>query len=314
MSFVYRGLEAELDRHEVTDLEVQRQIEKIIQQNPKVQPVTDRPAQLGDEVILDYAGFCDGVQFPGGTAEYQSLTLGSGRFIPGFEEQLVGATAGNFVTVHVNFPQQYHAADLAGKAAEFRCKIHEVRVSTNYEMDDTFAREIGGCESFEAFREKLHRSMQAYSDDRSEMELQDNLIRKAAATLEFTPSQAQLEQELNEQIENLKAQLAQQGLTIEKYCQFMNSTVEQLRENARGNALMSIKIQATIEQIVALENLTAEEEEINQAIAMVARQNNMTLEELKPYYDQEFEAAIVRSVLTGKAMRLVRDHAVISEI
>ncbi len=314
MSFVYRGLEAELDRHVVTDLEVQRQIERIIQQNPKVQPVTDRPAQLGDEVILDYAGFCDGEQFAGGTAEYQSLTLGSGTFIPGFEEQLVGASAGSFVTVQVTFPEAYHAPNLAGKAAEFRCKIHEVRISTNYTPDDVFAREVGGCENFEEFRSKLHRSMQAYSDDRSEMELQDNLIRKAAETLDFTPTEEQLEQELEEQMNNLKAQLSQQGLTLEMYCKFMNSTEEELKNNARGNALMSVKVQAAIEQIVALENLEATEDEINQAVNLVARQNNMTLEQLKPYYDAEFEAAIVRSVLTGKAMKLVRDSAVITEV
>ena len=314
MSFVYRGLEGTLDRHIVTDLEVKRQLEYIIQQNPKVQVITDRPAQLGDELILDYAGFCDGVQFEGGTAEYQSLTLGSGRFIPGFEEQLVGANAGSFVTVNVTFPEAYHAPNLAGKAAEFRCKIHEVRVSTNYELDDVFAREIGGCETLEAFRTKLHSSMQAYSDDRSEMELQQELMRKAAATVEINPTEEEMEQALEEQMNNLTAQLAQKGLTLEMYCRFTNSTPEKLREDARANAQMSIQMNAAVDQIVALENLTASEEEINQAVALVARQNNMTLEELKPYYDAEFEAAIVRSVLGSKAMKVIRDSAVITEI
>ena len=314
MSFVYRGLEGTLDLHTVSDAEVKRQLEHILQQNPKIEVVTDRPAQLGDELILDYAGFCDGEQFEGGTAEYQSLTLGSGMFIPGFEEQLVGAKAGCFATVQVTFPEAYHAPNLAGKAAEFRCKIHEIRVKTSYQADDTFAREVGGCETFEEFYKKLSSSMQAYSDDRSEMELQDELIRKAAETLEFTPDEKQIEQELNEQMNNLTAQLAQKGLTLEMYCQFMNTTVEKLKEDARPNALASVRIQAAIEQIVALENLQASEEEINQAVAVVARQNNMTLEQLKPYYDAEFEAAIVRSVLTGKAMKVVRDSAVITEI
>ena len=314
MSFVYRGLEGNLDRHIVSDLEVQRQIEHILQQNPKVEVVTDRPAQLGDELILDYAGYCDGEQFEGGTAEFQSLTLGSGMFIPGFEEQLVGATAGSFATVNVTFPEAYHAPNLAGKAAEFRCRIHEVRVSTPYQADDTFAREVGGCETFEAFRAKLASSMQAYSDHRSEMELQDELIRKAAETLEFQPTDAQMEEALEEQMQNLTAQLAQKGLTVEMYCRFTNSTPEKLREDARANALVSLRIQAAVEQIVELENLTAEEDEINKAVALVAQQNNMTLEELKPFYDAEFEAAIVRSVLTSKAVKLVRDNAVITEI
>ena len=312
MSFVYRGLKAELERHIVTDAEIEKQLERILQQNPRIETVTDREARLGDEVILDYAGFCGGEQFAGGTAQYQSLTLGSNMFIPGFEAQLVGANPGDEVDVNVMFPDQYHAPNLAGKAATFKCKIHEIRVKTEHKLDDTFAREVGGCETFEEFRAKLAQSMQAYTDDRGEMDLQDRLLRQAAATLNFTITDKMMEAELEEQINNLKAQLAQQGLTIEMYCQFMQTTEEQLKEDARSNAETSIRIQAAIEQIVALENLTAEEEEINQAVAHVARQNNMTLEQLKPYYDAEFEAAIVRSVLTSKVMKLIRDHAMIT--
>ena len=144
-------------------------------------------------------------------------------------------------------------------------------------------------------------------------DLEETIAQQASRIRELFDRCKQLEQELDEQINNLKAQLAQQGLTIEMYCSFMNTTEEKLREDARPNAEISIRVQAAIEQIVALENLTAEEEEINQAVAHVARQNNMTLEQLKPYYDAEFEAAIVRSVLTGKAMKVIRDSAIILE-
>ena len=120
MSFVYRGLEGTLERHIVTEHDLEHELEHILEENPKVEHVTGRPAQLGDEVILDYAGFCDGEQFQGGTAENQSLTLGSGRFIPGFEEQLVGKEIGEEVSVMVTFPEQYHAENLAGKPAEFK--------------------------------------------------------------------------------------------------------------------------------------------------------------------------------------------------
>ena len=225
MSFVYRGLKAELERHIVTDAEIEKQLERILQQNPKIEVVKDREARLGDEVILDYAGFCGGEQFAGGTAEYQSLTLGSNMFIPGFEAQLVGANAGDEVDVNVMFPSEYHAPNLAGKAATFKCKIHEIRVKTEHKLDDTFAKEVGGCETFEEFRRKLADSMQAYTDDRGEMDLQDRLLRQAAQSLEFTISDKQMEEELEAQIDNLKAQLAQQGLTIEMYCQFMQTTV-----------------------------------------------------------------------------------------
>ena len=314
MAFTYRGLKATLSKHIITDAEIDRQIERLQQQTPRIALVEDRPAQLGDEVVLDYAGFCGGVQFPGGTAEKQTLVLGSGTFIPGFEEQLLDKVPGEEVVVKVMFPTQYHSADLAGKAAEFRCKIHEIRVKTQYELDDTFAKEVGGCETFAEMREKLAQSLQAYTDERGEMDLQDRLIRMAADTMEFTPTEAQINTEVDEQMQNLAAQLAQQGLNLEMYCQFMSTTEEQLREDARANAIASVRIQAAIEQIVYTENLEATEEEIGQAMAIIARQNRMTVEQLKPYIDAEFEAAVVRSVLTSKAMKLVRDTAEVTEI
>ena len=312
MSFTYLGLKATCDRHIVTDSEVDHQLERLRQQNPRIAVVTDRPTENGDEVVLDYAGFCDGVQFPGGTAENQTLTLGSGMFIPGFEEQLLDKVCEEEVTVHVTFPEQYHSADLAGKKAEFKCKIHQIRVKTHYELDDTFAKEIGGCDTFEEMRSKLAESLQAYTDERGEMDLQDRLLRQAADTLEFTPTEEQIQQELDDQMNNLSAQLAQQGLNIDMYCQFMNTTKEQLREEARPNAVQSVKIQAAIELVISMENLEATKEEIGEAVALICRQNNMTLEQLKPYYDAEFEAAVTRSVLTTKVMKLIRDAAEIT--
>ena len=314
MSFTYRGLKATLSKHIVTNEEIDRQLERLRQQNPRIALVEDRATQLGDEVVLDYAGFCGGEQFPGGTAQMQTLVLGSGSFIPGFEEQLVDKVPGEEVVVKVMFPSQYHAAELAGKAAEFRCKIHQIRVKTEYELDDTFAREVGGCETFAEMHHKMGQSLQAYTNDRGEMDLQDRLLRQAAETLEFTPSDKQVEAEMDEQMNNLKAQLAQQGLTIEMYCQFLSTTEEKLREDSRANAVASVKLQATIEQIVYLENLEATKEEIGEAVAVIARQNNMTVEQLKPYYDAEFEAAVVRSVLTSKVLKLIRDNAEITEV
>ena len=309
MSFTYRGLTAVLDHHTVTMAEVDHQLRRLQQQTPRIEAVTDRPTQNGDEVLLDYAGFCDGEQFAGGSAEFQTLVLGSGTFIPGFEEQLLDKVPGEEVIVKVTFPEEYHAPNLAGKAAEFKCMIHEIRIKTAYEMDDTFAKEVGRCENLEEMREKMRQSLQNYSDEQGEMELQDTLIRKAAQTLEFTPSEAQIEAEMDEQMQNLTATLTQQGLTLEHYCQFMNTTEEKLREDARTTAIQSVKIQAAIEQIVALENLEATQEEIGEAVAVIARQNRMTVEQLKPYYDAAFEAAVVRSVLTSKALKLVRDEA-----
>ena len=309
MSFTYKGLSATLDRHIVTSEEIDRYMQRLVEQNPRIAEVTDRPTELGDEVVLDYAGFCDGEQFAGGTAEMQTLTLGSGMFIPGFEEQLVDKVPGEEVTVSVTFPTEYHSDALAGKAAEFKCKIHQIRIKTQYELDDTFAKEVGGCETLAEMYKKLGESMQGYSDQRGEMDLQDRLLRQAADTLDFTPSEAQLDAEAENQMQNLTAQLAQQGLNLELYCQFLNTTEEAVRAEYRAAAQSTVRLEAAIEEIVSIENLEATEEEITEAMVVVAQQNHMTVEELQPYMDAEFKGAIIRSVLTGKVMHLIRENA-----
>ena len=313
MSFTYRGLKARNTRHIVTGEEIDRQLERLRVQNPRIAVITDRPTQSGDEVVLDYAGFCRGEQFAGGTAEKQTLILGSGTFIPGFEEQLLDKVPGEKVTVKVMFPTDYHAENLAGMAAEFRCVIHEIRVKTQYELDDVFAREVGGCETLDQMRRKLGESLQAYSDERGEMDLQDRLLRQAADTLEIEISGERIEAAVEEQMQTLRAQLAQQGLSMEMYCAFLSTTEEQLRADARPTAIQSVRSQAAVEEIVRLEKLEASEEELAQALVMVARQNNMTMEQLKPYYDDEFRRAILRSVLTTKVLRLIRDAAHVTE-
>ena len=314
MAFTYKGLQAQFSRHMVTGEEIDRQLQRLQQQTPRIALVNNRPAALGDEVILDYAGFCDGEQFAGGTAENQSLVLGSGMFIPGFEEQLVDKVPGEKVTVKVTFPQQYHSEALAGKDAEFICTIHQIRIKSTYELDDVFAREVGGCDTFAEMREKMGESLQAYSDERGEMDLQDRLLRQAAETLEFEPSQAQIDAEVENQMQNMAAQLAQQGLNLEMYCSFMGTTEDALKADMRANARSAVQMQATIELIADLEQLQATEEELQQALEVVARQNNMTMEQIRPFYDAEFAQALARSVLTGKVMHLIRENAVITEV
>lgn len=309
MSFTYKGLSAQLNRHIVTDEEIDRQIEKLRQGNPRIALVEDRPTELGDEVVLDYAGFCDGEQFAGGTAENQTLVLGSGMFIPGFEEQLVDKVPGEKVIVNVTFPTEYHAENLAGKEAQFHCTIHQIRVKTAYELDDTFAQEVGGCYTFEEMREQLGKSMQSYTDERGEMDLQDQLLRQAAATLDFTPSEEQVDAAVSDQIRTLEAQLSHQGLSLDMYCSFMNTTVDTLRQDARSAAEASLRSQAAVDKIVELEGLEATQQEIGEAVALICKQNNMTVEQIKPYYDAEFEQAVIKSVLTSKVMGLIRDAA-----
>ena len=309
MSFIYKGLKAELTRHIITDAEVDRSIQRLQQQNPRIAVIKDRATQSGDEVVLDYTGYCDGVQFEGGTAQNQTLVLGSGMFIPGFEDQLLDKVPGEPVLVQVTFPEVYHSEALAGKAAEFHCTIREIRVKTPYELDDVFAQEVGGCYTFQEMQEQMKKSLQDYSDERGEMDLQDRLLRQAAATIDFEISSEELEKAVEEQLKNLEAQLAHQGLNMEMYCRFMNTTVEDLRKDSYPAAEAALRNHAAIDKIVELENLVPTQEEIAQALAVIARQNNLTIEQLKDYYDEEFEQAVMKSVLTGKVMRLIRDAA-----
>ena len=314
MEFTYKGLMAELTKHIVTDEEVDRQIQRLQQQNPRIAVVKDRPTENGDEVVLSYAGFCEGEQFPGGTAENQTLVLGSGMFIPGFEEQLLDKVPGEEVVVKVTFPESYHAENLAGKAAEFKCTIHEIRVKTQYELDDVFAQEVGGCYTFDEMREALHKSLQDYTDSRGEQDLQERLLRQAAATLDYTPTFAELEAALDAQLSNLEAQLTHQGLSLDMYCSFMNTTREALRKDFQADAEAELRKDAAVRQIVKLEQLEVSKEELGEAVAQICRQNGITVEQLKPHYDEAFEQAVIISVLTGKSMRLIRDAAVITVV
>ena len=313
MSFTYKGLRAKLERYTVTGEEVDRNLQRLLQQNPRIAEITDRPTEQGDEVVLDYAGFCDGVQFAGGTAQHQTLVLGSGMFIPGFEEQLLDKVPGEEVVVKVTFPEVYHSADLAGKEAEFRCKIHSIRVKTPYDLDDTFAKEVGGCESLEQMREKMRESLQAYADERGEMDLQDNLLRQASETPELEISDKILEGAVEEQLQNLRAQLAQQGLSLEMYCQFMSTSEAQLKEDLRPQAEYAIRSRAAIDEIVQIEGLEADKEDIAQALAVICRHNHITMDQLKEQYDAALEQMVINSVLTGKVMQLIRAAAIVEE-
>ena len=312
MSFTYKGLTASYSRHIVTEEEVNRNMERLRQQNPRIAVVTDRPTENGDEIVLDYAGFCGDEQFAGGTAENQTLVLGSGMFIPGFEEQLLDKVPGEEVTVKVTFPEAYHSQDLAGKEARFECKIKEIRVKTEYQLDDTFAKEVGKCDTLAQMQQKMLESLQAYVDERGEMDLQDRLLSQAAATLEFTLSDKQLEDAVEEQLNNLRAQLAQQGLSLEMYCQFMNTTEQTIREDIKPTAEDALRCRAAIDEIVMIEGLEATEEEIGNALSVIARHNNITLDQLKEQYDAAMEQMVINSVLTGKVMKLIRDNAVIT--
>ena len=313
MSFTYLNLQGKLEHVTATAEDIDRQLQRLLQANPRIIPVTGRAAALGDELVLDYAGFFEGVQFPGGTAQMQTLTLGSGMFIPGFEEQLVGANIGDDVTVTVTFPTEYHAPELAGKNAEFRCHVHEIRTHDSYQLDDTFAKEIGQCENMEQMRENMGKALQDYYNQRAEQELRWQLMHQAAATVEEQPTDEELDRMVEAQMETLTAQLAQKGLTLEAYCQFTGSDEKKLREDMRPDALEAFRTQKAVEKIAQLENLTVTDEEMDAAIQRICADNHMSAEDLKPYFDNGFLTVVRQQMLRDKATEVVRRSAQITQ-
>lgn len=313
MEFQYKGLKANLEKVTVTDSEIDRRLEQLRQQSPAITKITDRLTQLGDEVVLDYAGTCDGVAFEGGTAQDQCLTLGSGMFIPGFEEQLVGREIGSDVTVHVTFPTTYPHKELAGRNAEFACHIKAIQVRREYALDDTFAREVGHCENMEAMRAVMGETLLAYYAERSEQELLQRLMHQAAENLDYSPAEKELAETMEQLLQTMEAQLAQKGLRLEDYCRFMGTTREQLLEDQRANAAEQLRIQAAIRAIAEAEQLDAEEKEIADACAEICRMNNITAEQLQAVYDDAFAETVRMNVIGGKVLQLLRENAEITE-
>lgn len=302
----YKGLHGVRDRLLASDALVDQQIDRLREQSMKVIPVTERAAQFDDELVLDYSGECGGNFFPGGTAQRQTLTLGSGAFIPGFEEQLVGARPGDAVDVRVTFPSPYHAPELAGREAVFHCKVHEVRVKCKYASDDEFAREVGGCENFEALRAAVRSAMQDYIDRQAEQELQEQLIDQVCAGVDLEISDQQLEAALDHEMKLMEAQLARQGLDLDQYCSFMGKTRAQIREEQRPVARRNIQRQLAIDEIARLEGIEPDEAGVLAALDQFCRENGVTMEQLRPNMDEAFQVALERGVVNQKVLdRLV---------
>ena len=310
----YKGLEAVYEHMSVGDEQINHQIDRLIEQNQTAVVVTDRPSQLGDEVVIDFTGFCGGEAFEGGKAEDYPLTLGSGMFIPGFEDQLVGKNAGDDVDVHVTFPVMYPAENLAGKDATFRCKIKEIHTYRKYEADDTFAREVAGCETFAEFKEQLRASMQAYVDRQSDLELKGRLLDQLCEQFDGEISEEHLTKALDIEMNELEAQLRQQKLTLVQYCQFMSKTPEELREELIPSAEKNIKRQMIIAEIARIEGIEADEQSVADAFNDLCKQYNVSPADLQMHFDQQLESILVRTVIENRVLDVIKSSANITTI
>ena len=310
----YKGLKGTYERLIISEANVDRQVEALLDQHTKVIPVTERASEPGDELVLDYAGFCDGVQFEGGTAQNQSLVLGSGTFIPGFEEQLVGVRPGDTVDVRVTFPTPYHSEALAGKDAVFKCGVKAIRQREKYSPDDAFAREIGGYDSIAAMREALKQGMQAYADRQADADLKLRLLDQLVGRYDGELDESQVNAALEAEMQSLRAQLSRQGLTLEAYCRFTDKTESQLREDRLPDARKRVIRQQILLEIIEAEGIEASEEDVAEEIRRLCRQNNMTPEELSARLDEAAQRAIVQNVLADKALDCLKACAEVDTV
>ena len=309
----YKGLKAVRVVQLVTDEQLAQQLEEIRRQYPLSTPITDRAAKLGDEVLIDYAGFVGDNQFEGGTAERQPLMLGSGTFIPGFEEQLVGAKVGDKVDVKVTFPQEYHATDLAGKEAVFHCTVHAITAKSLRELDDQFAKDIGMMNSLEEMKGALRAQMQQYADQVSDAQMRDQLLNALVAECEeLEVSDELIEAELDDAVKTVYQQLQQQGLTLDDYLQFCGRSLEDLRAELRPNATSTVKARLALQEVSRLENITVSEEEIEAEYQVFSRECGIPVEQLKQACGNDAIEALRKDVTMKKTLAVLVDNAEIT--
>ena len=309
----YKGLKAVRVVQLVTDEQLAQQLEEIRRQYPISTPITDRAAKLGDEVVIDYAGFVGETQFEGGTAERQPLMLGSGTFIPGFEEQLVGAKVGDKVDVKVTFPQEYHATDLAGKEAVFHCTVHGITAKSLRELDDQFAKDIGMMNSLDEMKAALRAQMQQYADQVSDAQMRDQLLNALVAECEeLEVSDELIEAELDDAVKTVYQQLQQQGLTLDDYLQFCGRTMEELRAELRPNATSTVKARLALQEVCRLENITVSEEEIEAEYQVFSRECGIPVEQLKQACGNDAIEALRKDVSMKKTIAVLVENAEIT--
>lgn len=308
----YKGIEVEKPTYTVEDADVDREIEQEREKNARFVGV-ERPVENGDRVILDYSGSVDGVAFDGGTAEEQTLVIGSGTFIPGFEEQIIGMRAGEEKNITVTFPQEYHAENLAGKEAVFAVKVRDVHVKELPALDDEFAKDVSEFDTLEELRAAKRKTMEERAA-RNEKTATENVCIKAvcdAATVEVPACMT--DRQINYMLQDMAYRLSMSGISLEDYCKYTGTDLEALRESYRTEAEGRVKMQLVIEAVGKAEQIACTDEELEAEIAEYAEQNGTDVESFKAQLkEDDFDYLRDRKV-AEKTIQLIVDNAVFTE-
>jgi len=277
----YRGLKGVKYVHHVTEDEIERRIQQDVDKATTMEDVTDRPVENGDTVILDYAGTVDGVAFEGGTAENQPLEIGSGHFIPGFEEQMIGMNIGEEKDLNVKFPEEYHAEELKGKDAVFHVLVHKIQAKVVPALDDDFAADVSEFDTFADYRQSIVKELQDQADKNAAVQLENELVQQAVDAADCDIPEAMIESEMDVMLQDLKLRMMYQGLRFEDYLKYTGQTEEEIKEPYRANAKNRVKMQLVLQAIVKAENVEVTEEEVDKAVAEEAEREGREPEEFK---------------------------------
>ena len=307
----YKGLKVDKVSTRVTEKEVDEEIEKERERNARTIEVTDRAVQDKDEVTLDFEGFVDGVAFEGGKGEDYPLTaIGSGSFIPGFEEQLIGAEIDKEVEVNVTFPKEYHSEELAGKDATFKCTVHTIKAKELPELDDEFASEVSECETMDAYRAEVKKNIKERKERTGKEKKENQAVDQAIENGQMDIPDAMIEFEVRQMADDFARRIQQQGLTMEQYFQFTGLSEEKMMEEFKPEAEKRIRTRLTLEAIVAAENIEVSEERLDEELQKMADSYKMEVDKLKEYMGENEKKQMKEDIAIQEAVTLIANAAV----
>lgn len=307
----YKGLTAERVTPAVTDEEVQAELDRMADRNSRIVTVEDRAAAMNDMTVIDFEGFVDGVAFEGGKGESYTLTLGSGQFIPGFEEQIVGHNTGDEFDVNVTFPAEYQAEELAGKDATFKCKLHEIKAKEMPVIDDEFAKDVSEFDTLDALKEDVKAKAIERKTKVADEEVENQLIEAVVEGMKAEIPEAMIENRSNESVREFDYRLRSQGMDLETYLKYTQTTIDDFKATFRPQSEKQVKMRLALEKIVEIEGLTANEEEIAAEYEKMAASYGIEVEQVKAALP---ESEIIGSLALNKAIDLVKASAEIKEV
>ncbi len=304
----YKELKATKKKVEATAEEVQAKIDELLERNSRLVEVTDRAVENGDITVIDFEGFVDGVAFDGGKGENYELTIGSGQFIPGFEEQIIGHNVGEEFDVNVKFPTEY-TPELADKDAVFKIKLHEIKVKELPELDDEFAQDAADCDTVAALKKNIEKEIKEQKEAQNDREIESQLLEKLSENVEGEIPECMYEAEIDNQIKNLDYRLSMQGMSFDMYLQYSGMSMEAYRENLKEGAMKQVKIRLGLEAVAKKEGLEVSDEALEEEFAKFAEQYGMEVEKIKEVVPAE---GLRGDLLNEKALAFIKENAKIT--